>query len=550
MRIAISGLIEAAGGTQRMLRALGSYLLSAAAIVGAWAWLGAEIAMPQAPITDNDKLYCVSYAPFRGGQTPLDRSTQIDPHQMEEDLVRLKAITDCVRTYSNDFNLDLLPGIARRHGLKVIQGLWLSGHADRNQVQIDTAIRLANTYPDVIRALVVGNEALLRGEIAAADLARTISRVKAQVPVPVTYADVWEFWLRHRELAGVVDFVTVHILPYWEDFPIEADRAAAHVDSIRKKVAAAFPGKDVLIGETGWPSQGRMREGASPSSANQARVLHEVLALAQRGNYRVNLIEAFDQPWKRFLEGTVGGYWGLYDDRTRQPKFGWGAAVSNHPYWRWQAAGGVVLAALVFLAAWLAAQSHKHVPARRVWLGAGLGATAAGICVSLAVENMLIQALGVGGWLRSLALVAAASLAPLAATSALGSRTALPAFSDLLGHAQMRVKQPIALACGWLCLAVTVLALQAALGLTFDPRYRDFPYAALTAAAVPLLILKFLVPHPAGPGAAETLAAATLMLCAVYIAFNEGFANWQSLWFCAALGLVAVILRRGRDVPG
>lgn len=533
-----------------MLLALGSYLLSAAAIVGAWAWLGDEIAMPPAPIADKDKLYCVSYAPFRGRQTPLDRTTQIDPRQIEQDLVRLKAITGCVRTYSNDFNLDLLPGIARRHGLKVIQGLWLSGHADRNQLQIDTAIRLANTYPDVIRALVVGNEALLRGEISAADLATTIGRVKAKVPVPVTYADVWEFWLRHRELAGVVDFVTVHILPYWEDFPIEAGQAAAHVDSIRQKVAAAFPGKEVLIGETGWPSQGRMREGALPSPANQARVLHDVLALAERGHYRVNLIEAFDQPWKRFLEGTVGGYWGLHDGRTRQLKFAWGAAVSNHPYWRWQAAGGVVLAALIFLAAWLAARSHKDAIPRRMWVGIAVGATAAGICASLAVENMLVQAFGIGGWVRSIALATAASLTPLAATVALGRRTALPAFSDLLGHAQMRVKQPIALACGWLCLAVTVLALQAALGLTFDPRYRDFPYAALTAAAVPLLALRLLVPHPAGPGAAETLAAATLMLCAVYIAFNEGFANWQSLWLCAVLAALAVILRRGRGVPG
>jgi glucan 1,3-beta-glucosidase len=533
-----------------MLLALGSYLLSAAAIVGAWAWLGAEIAVPPAPIADNDKLYCVSYAPFRGRQTPLDRTTQIDPRQIEEDLARLKAVTDCVRTYSNDFNLDLLPGIARRHGLKVIQGLWLSGHADRNQMQIDTAIRLANTYPDVIRALVVGNEVLLRGEISAADLARTISTVKAQVPVPVTYADVWEFWLRHRELAGVVDFVTVHILPYWEDFPIEADQAAAHVDSIRRKVAAAFPGKEVLIGETGWPSQGRMREGALPSPANQARVLHEVLALAQRGNYRVNLIEAFDQPWKRFLEGTVGGYWGLYDDRTRQPKFAWGVALSNHPYWRWQAAGGVVLAALVFLAAWLAAQSQKDATPRHTWLGTAIGAAAAGICVGLAVENALIQGFGIGGWLRSIALVAAAGLMPLAAVAALGSRTALPAFSALIGDTHARVRRPIALACGWSCLAVTVLALQAALGLAFDPRYRDLPYAALTAATVPLMMLSILVPRPVAPGAAETLAAATLMLCAVYIAFNEGFANWQSLWLCAVLAILAIILRRGRAVPG
>ena len=61
---------------------------------------------------------------------------------------------------------------------------------------------------------------LLRGEMTASDLAANIRLVKSQVTVPVTYADVWEYWLRNREVYDAVDFVTIHILPYWEDFPI------------------------------------------------------------------------------------------------------------------------------------------------------------------------------------------------------------------------------------------------------------------------------------------------------------------------------------------
>ena len=62
-----------------------------------------------------------------------------------------------------------------------------------------------------------------------------------------------------------------------------------------------------------------MRAGALPSPSNQARVIHEVIALAKRGKFRVNVIEAFDQPWKRRLEGTVGGHWGLFDADSRAP---------------------------------------------------------------------------------------------------------------------------------------------------------------------------------------------------------------------------------------
>src|SRR5262249_39095806 len=174
--------------------------------------------------------------------------------------------------------------------------------------------------------------------------------VKAQVPMPVTYADVWEFWLRNKEVATAVDFITIHILPYWEDIPIPATSAAPHVDAIRNQVVAAFPGKEVFIGEFGWPSAGRMREGALPSPANQSASMHEVLALARARDFRVNLIEAYDQPWKRQLEGAVGGHWGLFDAYERKSKFSWGAPVSNHANWQVQAALGIRLAPLLFLA--------------------------------------------------------------------------------------------------------------------------------------------------------------------------------------------------------
>src|SRR5262249_53999108 len=182
------------------------------------------------------------------------------------------------------------------------------------------------------------------------DLASLIREIKSRVDVPVTYADVWEFWLRNRAVADAVDFVTIHILPYWEDIPIAADEAGAHVADIRRMVAAAFPGKEVLLGEVGWPSAGRMREGALPSPVNQARVIEDVLAAAKRDGFQANVIEAFDQPWKRQLEGTVGGHWGLLDGASRAPKFAWGEHLSNHPEWPWQAAAGVLFAAAVFLA--------------------------------------------------------------------------------------------------------------------------------------------------------------------------------------------------------
>ncbi|HLH94608.1 MAG TPA: beta-(1-6) glucans synthase [Xanthobacteraceae bacterium] len=502
------------------------------------------------PFNAGEKIQCVSYAPFRADQDPFGPDVPIDPQQIEDDLTRLKPLTDCIRTYSVDHGLDQIPEIAARHGMKVILGLWLSNRPELSRHQVETAVALARRFPDVVQSVVVGNEVLLRGEMSAPDLINTIRSVKAQVSMPVTYADVWEFWLRYREVASAVDFITIHILPYWEDFPIPARDAAAHVASIRGQVATAFPGRDILVGEFGWPSAGRMREGALPSRANQARVVQEVLAQAKRDDYRVNLIEAFDQPWKRRLEGTVGGHWGLYDAYDRQPKFVWGAPVSNHPAWRWQALGGIGLAAAAFASAWAARRKALPVPAHVLWVAVAAIAYVCGTLIGWTMENVPLESLTLGNWLRSLSFAGVALLAPIACAAAAASGTAVPDFASMLGRRRCRPNEPLTLLLGGLLIALALLAMQAALGLDFDPRYRDFAFAPLTGAVFPFLALAILQRFGAGEGrqkascgTAEAVTAAVLVLSAVYISLNEGFANWQALWFCGGLIGVALTLR-------
>jgi exo-beta-1,3-glucanase (GH17 family) len=529
------------------------FVLAAAVIVGAWAWLGGTVAMPPSPLAAGEKLHCVSYAPFRGDQNPFGPDIPIDPRQIDEDLAQLKQITSCIRTYSVDHGLDQIPEIAKRHGLKVMQGLWLSSLPELSRKQVARTIELAKQFPDVIAAIIVGNEVLLRGEMSAPQLARAIREVKAQVPMPVTYADVWEFWLRNRDLAAAVDFITVHILPYWEDFPIPAKEAARHVDAIRKQVVAAFPDKEILVGEFGWPSAGRMREGALPSPVDQAWVMHEVLASAKRESYRVNLIEAYDQPWKRQLEGTVGGHWGLYDAYRRQPKFTWGGAVSNHPGWRWQAAGGVGLAAAVFAAALAGRKRAKAEAGKGLWLSVAAIAAISGTVIGWTIENVPLESLTMGDWLRSLAWAAVALASPIVGAAALACGARTPPLAFMLGRREVRPRDPLVLALGVLMIVLAVLSVQAALGLVFDARYRDFPFAALTGAVIPFFILvaysRTWTLRLKAP-AAETGLAITFAVAAVYVACNESLANWQALWFSGGLLVLALTLLRAPDAPG
>ena len=37
--------------------------------------------------------------------------------------------------------------------------------------------------------------------------------------MPVTTGEIWSVWRDHPELVSAVDFIAVHILPYWEGMP-------------------------------------------------------------------------------------------------------------------------------------------------------------------------------------------------------------------------------------------------------------------------------------------------------------------------------------------
>ena len=321
---------------------------------------------------------------------------------------------------------------------------------------------------------------------------------------------------------------------------------------VRDKLIAAFPGKEILIGEVGWPSQGRMREGALPSPVNQARFLSGVVEAAKAGAWKVNLIEAYDQPWKRLLEGTVGGYWGVYDDARREPKFRFGAPVSNHPDWRLKAGLGIGAALLAFVAFWLGtrAASPRQTSWRRELACAGI-ALGSGLAFGLAAVNLPIEGETSGDRLRGVAMLVLALVVPMAAAFAVGRGDRLAGFARALDPSYWRASDRVAVVLAALLAATVVAAIHVALGLVFDPRYKDFPIAALLGPVTALAILAFSsAKDPPRPGGAEIAAAAVLTGSAVFVTLNEGIANWQALAFAALLLLLALTVLRAKAAPG
>ena len=517
-------------------------LLSLAIIAAVWNWLAAPAALSIAPVDAARQLDCVSYAPFRAHQTPWNSTDVIAPAQIAEDLATLSRLSGCIRIYSVENGLDKVPELAAKAGLKVILGIWIGRDILKNAALVDVAVSLANAYPETITALIVGSEVLLRGDMSAADLRKTIRAAKARIGVPISYAEVPDFWLRNPDVTSEVDFVTVHVLPYWEDAPLRAEDAAAHVADIHRQMAAAFPFKEILIGEAGWPSRGRMRSVALPSRINQARFISDLAALARREHMRVNLFEAYDESWKQQWEGTAGGNWGLLDGFTRAPKYPPGSSIRNYPFWKLQLATGLAFSALVFAAAWFSRARTSAVP-WPIWSAVATSATVGGCLVGLVAERTWFESYALAGWFNQGLLFIVALAAPPACVMALVSGRPLPAFAELFGPAEARPGSRAALILGAILAVTTLLATETALGLVFDPRGRDFAFAGLTMAVLPLGMVALLSRRkPKTSRAAEAAFAILLASAALYISVHEGVHNWQALWTSFAYAVLGSVL--------
>jgi len=335
---------------------------------GMWSLLHRQYSSPDF----NGQFASVSYSPYTRWQHP-DNGDRPTADQIRSDLRLLSSYSRAVRTYSSTGGQELIPGIAAELGLKVTVGIWLTGTSEerspgvrrdprdieraqqRNEREIQSAIALARRYSNV-NAIVVGNETLLRNDMSADELISIIQRVKRASPVPVTTGETWDVWLGQDsdpskvekkvqdaiKLASAVDFLAVHILPYWDKQPLS--QAVDHTISTFDRIRGAHPGKRIVIAEFGWPSGGYNYERAVPGRVEQALVIREFLSRAEAYGIDYNIIEAVDQPFKTF-EGGVGAYWGVFD-AARNLKFSLTGPVSDPDHWK--VAGLALLLGLLF----------------------------------------------------------------------------------------------------------------------------------------------------------------------------------------------------------
>jgi exo-beta-1,3-glucanase (GH17 family) len=305
------------------LAPLAAFLLSACATTAPVA------ARPLDPYRDGRWIgQGISYGPHRDGQRPGGPSPS--RAQMREDLELLRGRWSLLRIYSADPVAEDLLALVREERLpfQILLGAWIAPDApEANRKQVETAVRLARAYPDVVLALCIGNETQVSWsdhKVPADLLVGSLREARRGTTLPVATADDFSFWLEPRSdaVAREVDFIVLHAYAMWNGQPL--DRALDFTKAKYAEVVRRHPGVPVLLGEAGWATakhtegeQATLIQGR-PGEAEQ-RIFHDQFAAwVERDRIVSTWFEAFDENWKGGPHpDEVEKHWGLFRaDRT------------------------------------------------------------------------------------------------------------------------------------------------------------------------------------------------------------------------------------------
>lgn len=260
-------------------------------------------------------MHGLCFSMYEDGQKPGDH---ISEEQVRRRLKIMAPYTQWVRSFSCIEGNEFVPKIARELGMKTLVGAWLGDDAEKNEKEIEALIQLAKDgFVDIAA---VGNEVMYRKDLTEDELLAFIRRVREAIPahIPVGYVDAYyEFTIKPR-ITEACDVILTNCYPYWEG--TNQEYSLSHMKSMYHQAKSAANGKQVIITETGWPSQGESFKDSHPSEENAMKYFINSQLWSKEENIEMFYFASFDESWKVGPEGEVGAHWGIWD-KKEQLKF-------------------------------------------------------------------------------------------------------------------------------------------------------------------------------------------------------------------------------------
>jgi glucan 1,3-beta-glucosidase len=266
----------------------------------------------------HGKLHGLSFSAYLDGQGP-DLKTQLAPEQTRGRMEIIRPYTKWIRSFSCTDGNEHTPAIAKSMGLKTMVGAWVGDDEAINERELQALIRLCKEGHVDLAA--VGNEVLLREDLDESALCEAIERVKAAAPnVQVGTVDAYYLFCEHPRLVDACDVLMINCYPFWEECSLE--HSIAYMKEMVSRVERIAGGRDIIISETGWPSDGTPVGAAIPSERNALLYALNTIAWTSSVGLDLFYFSAMDEKWKAGPEGGCGPHWGFWDTEGR-PKYGW-----------------------------------------------------------------------------------------------------------------------------------------------------------------------------------------------------------------------------------
>lgn len=287
----------------------------------------------------------ICYSGYRMGQSPIE-SVFPTFEEVLEDLRILEEDYDYIRLYDlTEMTYKVLEVLKNEEiDLKVLMGIYLLAEVSHqnhtmfgiisesvleqnksiNNDSIQEGIRLIKEYQEYIIGVSIANESRSYwnvNRVSIESLIKYASMMKERLSVPVTYCEETIHWLEElSDLAEVVDFISFHTYPSWNDTPIE--EAITYIDEAYKELKKKYPNKPLVITETGWAtkSHGGKMPSEWASIMNQSKFIKIINEWSESHKLVVFIFEAFDELWKGGNDpNEPEKNWGIYDvDRQKK----------------------------------------------------------------------------------------------------------------------------------------------------------------------------------------------------------------------------------------
>ena len=235
---------------------------------------------------------------------------------IRQQLEAVSVFSDTVRFYKAGGEEYKAYRIAHEMGFNVVGTAYLCGNEAEDKEEMNALIEHCNN--GLVDVAVVGNETLLDTgngpKLTARQLVRDIQYVRAGLTdssIPVSTSDSVDVLLANSSVRNACNLIMPNCYPFWGKTHID-NAAAAFMNSINA-LKAVSGGKQVLISETGWPTDGGTNGSAVPNEENAAQFFEQIREWSLSTGTQVLYFDAADEPWKAGPngEGDVGSHWGF-----------------------------------------------------------------------------------------------------------------------------------------------------------------------------------------------------------------------------------------------